>query len=299
MGEINSRFEEVGFSGGLLAAPNSVGTNKKVLHITSTSVNQSHNIVFEGCNFIGSNFGAIIDDDMQNIVFNACVFKNLYKAIKIGENILGYGTSLNGPQGVRISNSLFDNIYSTALHVYTIGGVTSAFNNYLNVGTHLEGNPYDSCIIFTGDGNGSICDYFLRTNTENLVSPRIDYGTSDTFFVLPEDGLYIGRRKMEPGGSITLANNPSSPINSGISFTTTQKAQKIYYLAERGTVVRQGCVDISATLDGYTVSDTFVENGLDLGLTFSVSVVGTTVNLKYFTTNDVNIIFKYSVQRII
>lgn len=291
-------FNRVGFDGGRSTALTSVGSLLTAVKIFSTEITKSQNIVFNECEFSGLNFGTILDEDMDNIIFDKCVFKKLYIGAKIGESTLGVGNSVLGPQGLRITNSMFDEIYNSGIVNYKDNKFTSAFNTFLDVGNQTIANPSYPVIIFDGNGSASICDSFERTNAENAISPRISYGDTKSIFVEPNEGVFVGKKQIEPGDVITLNNNVSSVTTTGIAFKTTQRSQKINYIATRATGVRNGTLEITATATGITYSDTFTENGTDIGLTLSATVSGSDVLVRYVTTNTGNSIsFAYSVDR--
>ncbi len=291
-------FNRVGFDGGRTVAPTSVGSQLTAIKILSTEINKCQNIVFNECEFSGINYGTILDDDMDNIIFDKCVFKKLHIGAKISENTLGVGTSVLGPQGLRIINSLFDEIYNSAIVNYTDNKFTSAFNTFLDVGNQNIANPTHPVIIFSGNGSASICDSFKRTNVENALSPRISYSSTKSIFMEPNEGIFVGKKQIEPGNVITLNNNISSPTATTITFKVSQKSQTVNYIATRSTSVRNGTLEITATDTGITYSDTFTENGVDIGLTLTVIVSGSDVIVRYVTTNTGNnISFAYSVDR--
>jgi hypothetical protein len=291
-------FQRVGFDGGATATPTVPGSQLAALQIFSTAVNHSKNIIFNECEFSNTNYAVIVDDDMENVVFDKCTFKKLYLGFKIGEDTVGSGSSVYGPRGMRITNNLFDEIYNSALENYLNAKVTSAFNTYLDVGNQVVSNPTYPVIIFSGNGSASICDTFARTDLENATSPRISYNATKTFYVDPDVGLFVGKKQIEAGSVVTLADNTSSATATGITFNVSQKSQKINYIATRGTGVRNGTLEITATATGITYSDTFTENGVDIGLTLSAIVSGSNVIVRYITTSTgSNASFAYSVDR--
>lgn len=291
-------FYRVGFDGGFTTTPSTIGLQSTALKIFSTPINHCNNVIFDDCEFSGTNYGAILDDDMENVVFDKCTFKKLYIGLKIGENTLGSGASIYGPRGLRITNSLFDGIHNSAVVGYQFAKITSAFNTYLDVGNQSVGTVTYPVIEFNNGGNASIHDVFARTNLEDAISPRVAYGITKSIFIEPELGLFVGKKQIQAGSVITLLNNISSAANTSITFALTQKTQKINYIATRDTGVRSGTLEITATSAGITYSDTFTENGIDIGLTLSAVISGSNVNVRYITTNTGNnIAFSYSVER--
>lgn len=291
-------FNRVGFDGGYNTTPASTGNFSSAIKIFSTPINHSKNVIFDNCEFSGIEFGAILDDDMENVVFDKCVFKKLFIGLKIGESTLGSGASVTGPRGLRITNSLFDEIHNSGLVNYQFAKVTSAFNTYLDVGNQGVGASTYPVIIFNNSGSASVYDVFARTTLEEAVSPRVSYGSSKSIYIEPDSGLFVGKKQIQAGNVVNMLNNVFSPTNTGISFTVAQKSQKINYIASRGTTVRSGTFEITATEAGITFSDSFTENGSDLGLTLTAVISGLNVNVQYATTNDTNnITFSYSVER--
>jgi hypothetical protein len=247
----------------------------------------------------GINFGSILDDDMQNIVFNQCSFTQLYKGIKVGESTTGSGSSVNGPEGVRVTNSFFDEIYGVGLQTYTAGQVTSAYNTFKDVGNHSIATPTENVILFGGNGNSSIHDIFYRTDIQDLTVARIAYANTKSIYMNPKVGLQVGLRQLAPGGTLTLTDN-TAETEIDVTFPISSVAQKIHYVATRGSDSRHGTIDIIANSGGTrTISDSFVETA-DIGLVFYAHVSATAVILAYETTSTgSDVSFKYSVDRIV
>lgn len=299
----NCIARRVSFKGSQSTAPSGVGSGEPTcVKINSTAVNQSRNILFEQCDLLNNNFGILADDDMQGILFNGCYFENLYKGAKLGEGTTGSGASVNGPRGLKITNSMFDNVYSTGIHVYSIGGIVSAYNYFANVGNSLNGsgNPTADVIIFEGDGNVSINDIFERNDIDDATNARINLNGKSVYALNSADGIYYGYHKTEAGKTATLNDNVSVATSSGITFSaTTEKTNLIYYTATRGSNVRHGVLRITASSSGNTLTDEFNEDGASIGLTFSVNVSSGTTTLNYTTTGTGdNIIFKYRIERL-
>jgi hypothetical protein len=306
--EINSTknciLRRIAFVGSESTAPSGVGVSEpSSVKLGSTAVNQTKNVVFEQCDFTNNNFGVVADDDMQGILFNACSFASLYKGLKLGEATSGAGASVVGPRGVKITNSVFDNIFNSGIHSYGISGIVSAYNYYDDVGNNLNGsgNPTADVIIFANDGNASINDIFERPDADTATNNRVSINGYSTYTLDSADGVYYGYHKAEAGKSVTLTNNTIVAASSGITFSaTTEKSNIIYYTATRGSNVRQGILRITASSSGSTVTDEFSEDGADIGLVLSATVAAGITTLKYVTTSTGNnVTFKYKVDRLI
>lgn len=291
-------FRGVGFTGGLTSIPIIPGSQATAIKIFSSAINNSKNIIFDSCEFTDTTYAAILDDDMQNIVFDKCAFRRLYLGLKISEDTSGTGSSVKGPIGLRITNSLFDKIYNSAVVNYKTANIVSSFNTFLDVGNRVAAILTYPVMIFETNGAASIADNFARSDVDNLVVPRILDNSSKTIYLEPSYGLLLGKRQLQTGGSVTLSNNVSSAITTGIQFDVGNKTQKVHYIATRGTVVRSGILEVTATATGITVSDSFTENGADLGLTLSAVISGSNVIVQYTTTNaGSTVAFTYSVDR--
>lgn len=290
------RFKNVGFSGGSQTGPTTAGSRRAAIKIFSSAINHSKNIVFENCEISEINYAVILDDDMENIVFDKCYIHKTFVGFKVGEDTSGLAPSLIGPVGLRITNSLFEEIFNSAIINYRLAKVTSAFNTFQNVGDQNVASPAYPVIEFQNGGGASIFDTFSRSETE--IIPRVEYTNTKSILIETSQGLFVGKRNLSAGDVITLNNNTSVVTNTDIAFNVSHKSQKLNYIATRDIGVRNGTLEITATEDGITYSDTFTENGIDLGLTLSATVSGSDVIVRYTTTNTGNdITFSYSVDR--
>ena len=103
--------------------------------------------------------------------------------------------------------------------------------------------------------------------------------------------------QQRPAKQITLSNNQTS-VSSGLSLDSTEeKGARIYYTASRGSSFRHGELKITASSAGSTLSDDYQYDDADIGLTFSVSVAGSTTTLLYTTTNTgSDVTFTYGIE---
>lgn len=310
----NSRFSRVNFTGYATTGPSS-GTviSPTVVRLASTGINKTSNLVFEHCDIRNCVMGVETSDEMQSILFNSCLFENLWRGAWIGEDI-GAG---EGPRGIKFTNSVFDKIYNHGLLILSIPSTISAFNCYNDVGTNLTGVPSVAVLQFESDGSLSLCDCFDRTDVSTY--PLIGYdaasGRPDTFGVVAGDGIYHGYYKAAPARAVVLPNNTAAPTSTTLTFSAVNdRTVQIYYSASRflGTQigeatpatisdVRQGVLRITSGPSTVTIADSFGENNGPIGLTFSATASPTLVTLN-FTSTDVagrNILFKYRIERMI
>ena len=296
----NCVIRRTGLIGSSTATPTSVGTGETTIQLSSTAAYQTKNIVFEQCDISNNVFGVVADNDMQSILFNGCYFHTLFKGAKLGESTNGAGASINGPKGLKFTNSYFDSIYNTGIHVHDISGIVSAYNYFADVGNNLTTTATAETIIFSGNGNASINDIFDRSDANDAIFKRVSIGDNSAYVLNSADGVYYGYHKTEAGKAVTLNDNTPVAASSTITFSATdEKTNLIYYTASRGSNVRQGVMRITASSSGSTLTDEFNEDGTDIGLEFSAIVSSGVTTLNYTTTNAGNdISFKYRIERL-
>lgn len=286
------RFENCKFSGPFADSPlTTVGNSTFCVKMTSTPANDTHTIVFEQCEFEGTTFGVVIDDDAEHVVFDKCTFDSLYKGVKLGEGTTGAGNSVVGPQGVRVTNSYFDNIYAQGYHSYAVTKNVSAFNSYRDVGNGYAGisNPITPVVEFGDNDNYSIGDNFDRTDVDDMVYARVEFNGFLSYSVESDNWIKHGRLKSLPGNRVTLQDNTSSPTATGIQLETIEGASAtIEYTLTRGSTVRRGTILIALDGSNIDVSDDFVENNGAVGVTFSADISSGYGRLLYTTTNTGN-----------
>ena len=282
-------FENVAFRGSLVD-PSDAGNNKFALALYSTPVLQSNNINFRDCDFSGTTYSVVADDDMHHIVFDNCKFTQNYRTFKIGENTTGGGSSIYGPTNVIITKSLFDEIANIALYVYTdISGIYSINNQYREVGNAYAGeggNAVSPIIKIEGDYNYSIGDQFNRNGLDELDYPKVDFGNHSVTVDYPGEHI-SGSLRQQTGGKVTLTDNTSVATSTTVSFSTvTTPALIIDYTIVRGSIMRMGTMKIAHTGSGQGLDDEFTESDGDVGVEFSLTTAGSSTTLKYTTTNS-------------
>jgi hypothetical protein len=296
-------FENVKFSGPAVD-PTEPGNGTYGVFIESTPVLQTNNIRFVGCDFYGLSYAVVADDDMQNVTWDGCVFSQLYRGFKIGENTTGSGASVEGPIGIRVINSYFNEIANTAIYGYTdITGIYSAFNRYGEVGNAYAGasNPVAPIIVFTADGNHSVGDSFERNDTDNISYPRVSSGDFSVYAQYVNE-IHMGSLRQQFGKTIILADNTSTPTPTGIEFNTSRMPTAMMdYSMLRDGLDRQGTLKLAHTNSGRTLDDEFIEATTDVGVTFSLTNDGssTTTVLAFTSTNTgADITFKYAIRQV-
>lgn len=282
-------FSNCTFQGFNPVAPTGVGNSQSAVKIESSTILTSEHVHFVGCSFTKANILVNADHDMNSITFSGCDFESAFVGFKLGETISGSAPSILGPRGVKVTNSLFDNIHNNAVHVYNAPGFTSAFNTYMDCGNSLAGvgSPATHVIDFDSDDAHSIADTFQRTNADDTSTTRrvnSDSAHVKSFAIDPE-GVKFGGYVRDYGQSVTLDDN--STKSSGITFAsnTDFTAIEIAYYISRGTTPRQGVMRITHDNTAQALDDDFSENNGSAGITFSLTNAANTTTLNYTTTS--------------
>ena len=266
---------DVVFQGGISNPTTSTTATTILLNsLSSPSVIPTFGISFVRCGFINSSYGISINDaNISDISFDSCVFANLYMGVKLGEL-----TAIDPrPTGVRISNTVFDLIYSSAISTFeSTTGVYSIGNRFKDVGNSKlgSGNPSAPVIIFRDHECYSIGDQFDRDSTDALDYPTVDRGDG----IGGPVGVSQGRQTFGSGKKSTLANNSSGTIDS---FTTINSI--IEYSITRGSDYRNGVIKFVTDSTNVYFDDEYV--GDSCGTTLSVTTDGLAQSLDFTTTN--------------
>ena len=290
-------FSNCRFQGNESAVPTSVGRTS--VKLESSNTRECEHIHFVGCRFDSSPFGVVADHDMSSITFSGCQFDSLFKGLKIGESRTGSAPAVDGPRGVKVTNSLFDNVHNRAIHVYFGPGFTSAFNTFKDCANNALGlgNSTTHVIDYAQVGANSISDDFERTDGDVTSSKlRVNHiGTS-----IQESKVQIGNYTRKYGTSFTMANNVSTATSTGLTFSDNsnlEQAIEVDYYITRGATKRHGVLRITHDATAQVLDDDYNENNGDAGVTFSLTNSSNISTLKYVTTNTGNAAtFNYSIR---
>lgn len=278
------KFEQVNFLGPV-AAPDGTETHHNCVYISSVATATS-DVVFRDCAFSKLSVAVKVTADLgtENIVFDNCSFTNLWKGITPSAGIVAC-------HGIKITNSRFLNIYSSAIDGGAgVSGISSVANSYNNVGNWSQqdgdGAAAVPVIIFLADSNYSIADTFGRSMSEDARIPRIQ---SPYSHISVGDTLNVGAAHTYPGKIITVPNNTRRlyplAVNQGI----------INYSITRNELVRSGIIKFSISgVPGKVVVDEEYTEAQDLGVTMAMTSTQDVVNLSVTTSNlgyDVKFVF--------
>ena len=268
------------------------------IKLESSTTRETEHVHFVGCTFTKSNVLVNADHDMSSITFSGCEFNTAFKGIKIGENKTGSAPSVDGPRGVKVTNSLFDDIYNRAIHGYAGPGLTSAFNTFKDCANNNLGigNANTHIVDFAQEGMNSISDDFERPLTDvTTTTQRVNHkGVS-----IQTNQIEIGNYARQYGTTFTMVDN-ASVRTTGITFSDNnnlENAVEIEYIITRGSTKRQGVLSITQDSTGQVINDDFQENNGSVGVTFSLTNSSNITTLNYVTTSTGSTAsFKYSIR---
>ena len=296
----NVTIQNCRFQGFNSTIPSAVGNSQAAVKLESSSTRETEHVNFVGCVFTLANFGVVADNDMSSITFSGCEFSNAFKGAKIGEARTGSAPSVDGPRGVKITNSLFDNIHNRGIHGYFGPGLTSAFNTFkdvANAGLGV-GNASTHVIDYAQVDQYSISDDFERTDGDETTSTlRVNHkGLS-----VQASGTQFGSYIRNYGKTATLTDNVSN-TSTGVTFSDNNSLENIVeidYSIVRGTTKRQGTMRVTHDATAQVIDDDFSENNGTTGVTFSLTNSSNITTLKYTTTSTGSAAtFKYSIRLI-
>ena len=265
----------------------SAGTGGVVL---ASEVTTTSNILFDGCRFTGTVYGAIADQQTNGVTINNSNFNILYRGVELGT------TPVNGgPTGTRITNNMFNNIFSSGIFFGDINLNATGYNIFYDVANHFLGtaNPSESVIVFQGDNNASVGDMFERSDAYANVVTRINTNITTSISTTNGSQIKLGVKTVDSGLVAILQDN-IDPGDDTIFTIDTQKAApsfKIDYstvrtgnLAGTGNVTghRTGTLWVSSSQNGATTyMDDYTENynlGVDL-IASQITTIGVLDNV--------------------
>ena len=294
-------FTNVGFQGPLTTSTLTVATdNIAAVRWASTTSLVSNHVTFENCNFNGFTYGTDTEQQIEGITFSNCEFNTLYQGVYLGGATIVNG----GPNGVRVTTCLFDNIYNEGVVIEGVSLNTTTNNVFYDVGNHFNGAALAASAVIDIDTANNVClgDMFERTTAQSATYPRIKL--NNTASIAMENGycLLQGSYVRESGITFTLPDNVSSAAQIFSFDATVVAAVQINYTITRGTTVRTGVYTIVRGTDASGTdlqgSDSGVQNSAT-GVTFSVTESTGIVVWKYVTTSTgTDGVLNYSVTRL-
>lgn len=227
----------------------------------------STEVTFDNCEFDNQPYAVIAaESNISNIVFSGSKFHNLYLAMNIGD----IGTE-QVAGNIRVFNSTFDNIYSSAIESRNANNIISSFNYYGSVGYNNTAEPREPVISFAGKDCYSFGDTFLRTD-----DGKIETEFNPVLVVIPQTGIRIGERNFGPGTrNPTLTNGTNTML---VAFPAATNNAQIKYIATRGDYSKFGTMEITQSNGVLTYVDSYSETGtVDVTMSANISNSSPTV----------------------
>lgn len=251
----------------------------------SSDVVVTTDILFGGCRFNGTVYGAFSSDQIKGVTITNSNFNILYAGVT-----LGIGTVINGgPTGTRITNNIFDNIYDAGITFGNISLNATGYNIFYDVANHFEGtsNPHWPVIIFDGNNNASIGDMFERTDVYAEVYPRVDLNGTQSIASTNGSQLQLGDYTRKSGVVATLLDDQTSPQTIFTVSPLISRAFVVNYTTIRNEGYRTGSLIVTSMGTSTTVQfmDDYVENEI-IGIELSVTQLaeGDVMSVQYIST---------------
>lgn len=261
-------FSGVRFQGNL-TAPTTIGTSKSAVTLLDT-VSPTHNILFDRCEFARITHGIVATGNISAVTINNSLFDTLYQGIKTNANV-------GSPQGIKITESKFDNIANSAVYSLDDSSVVSAFNYFANVG--YNNTPI---LDWNTSNNYSISDIFERSLVAQASTPITTVGINQAATLT--QSTTSGAVQDKPAVTLSLTNNTTA--STTLVLTTVTPAAIIDYRLSRGVHTRTGTIHVSH-YNGTVIFDDEYSESSSLGVTlnFIGNATANTATLSYTTTN--------------
>lgn len=278
-------FNSVTFRGPLTAAGLTTDVNSTAGVVFASTVSLvTSQITFDRCAFSGTSYGIQTDQQIQGVTVSNSNFDTLYQGV-----VLGTGAPVNGgPTGVRIMHNMFDNIYAEGIAIGAISLNMSGYNIFYDVANSFGGstNPTAAVIDISDDNNVSVGDMFERTDAYSTTYPRINLNDTRSIGFTGGEAINLGGYNSTSSISFTFSNNV---VNATVFTVDTGSinAFQMPYRITRGTAIKVGTLTVASDASGGNaplLDDYTVEVGTT-GFSWSVIQSGTTVTVRYTTTN--------------
>ena len=250
--------------------------NSAGIRFKSNNVLITNSVSVNDCEFTNLTYGVTsLDIDrtkngrVKGVTINESKLTNLYQGVVIG-NVLN--NTLDS-YGFRITNNVFDNIYTQGIFIGFAELNVSAHNIFYDVGNYLLGleNPYTAVIEIFNNNNVSLGDLFARTDdfadlfNPGSSYPRVMLHDTTSIAITNSQEIAIGTYVRQSGNTAILLDQntlPTPVINQNgkpvVVSTLITPAFVIDYTIVRGSSYRTG--SISATALGNSTSLTWDDN---------------------------------------
>lgn len=277
-------FKNVRFTGNVPSTAIS-GNSSACLGLYCNATISTSNIYFSDCEFDHQTYAVVASDNgISNILFSGSKFHDLYLGMNLGEN------STTPPKAIKVYSSSFDDIFMSAINSHQCYNVVSSYNYYGNIGIH-SGTPAAPVINYDGDDCYSFGDTFERSDSDNLISPRVQSTGNAAFIVIPHDSVRIGERKFGPGSLIALNGNATTTVTT---LNSSMYGASIKYSVVRDSHMRTGTFTVSQRNNIVQFVDDYSETG-DVGVTITANSTANVTTINVTTTGSSLSYFRYGI----
>ena len=312
-------FDSVAFEGASTEANlNTAGAGTAGVRATGTGTLLVRHVTFNNCLFSNMSYGVDLDEDnTESVTFSNCEFDVLYSGVNLA---LAVGQT-TGPTGVRVTTSVFDNIYADGISMTDVSRNISAYNTFYDVGNSFlgVGLPATSIIDIDGDNNVSVGDMFQRNNQQSTTYPRIKLNNSNTIAMSMNSHnvqyYYDTATTNTPANTLDLGNyQVAASVRDIVNESTTANlvaiprwtgagsvglsSFKMDYTIKRDVYTRRGAVTVMQNYNGsgagFTYIDDYQENG-STGTTLTVTDNLTGCTISYTCTAGIDGIIDYTI----
>lgn len=313
-------FNSVRFAGPLTQSNlTSASNDSSSVRFASTSGLVTSNIKFTNCQFDKTTYGITTasgvggtDQTVNGVVADQCEFNTLYQGVVAGtETPAGSSTT-----GIRIINSVFDNIYAEGIVFGDVVLNASGYNIFYDVGNHFLGitNPYTAIIDIQSNNNVSIGDLFARQDAyandinPGTAFPRVTLNNTTSFAFTNSSQISLGTFTQGTGQIGTLLNNQGilTTIQSDYGYplsinTLLVPAFTLNYTIVRGSAYRTGSIVVASDSGAtdLTWTEDYTENK-DTGISLTVVQNTNLVDIQYGSDNTgLDATIKYSLNYLV
>lgn len=296
-------FQDVAFIGPLTTGDLTTDADGIAGAVFGSSVTYpTENISFVSCEFAGLTYGLHTASTISGISATDSKFHELYNGVYLQGS--GAGTpGYIGPEGFRVTQNLFDNIYAEGIDFDGAQNNMSGFNMFLDVATKFRGGNYPAAdnfniILINTDNNVSFGDMFERDESANALKTRIEIGTKKVFALDAGQRYKFGSYRRDAGGE-TFLDISAPVVTTGVEIDVANIDGLTIQYTYKDSITfakRVGVLEISPD-DGVNPiawTEDFTEVAAT-DLTLSVQQSGDTVEIYYSipTGNGGN--FRYSI----
>ena len=300
----NIRFNQVKFKGAVTSPLSDSVSTTALLRLVGSS-QDTFNIRISGCSFNDGTYGVVCVDNTYGVSITESIIDNVFQGIKTQ-------FLTTAARSIRVTNSIFNLTYDSAIVSTNNSNVISAFNYFRNIGNvfgsyPLESSPVAPVLYFESVQNYSFGDMFDRTDFEATFSPRIR--TTGAYSANLTALNSSGTLKYTPGSADVIL--PSTTWgNTSLSLSSVNATNAfIDYSMSRGTNSRTGTIKITInSTNSFMYEDSYVDMPSASDFSYGIdSPIGAELNFLPFGSNIVmtantssstgNVNLKYNVRR--